>query len=283
MLSSPCWTRSARRYRVRGRHVVLLVGVVSVLIGGGTVAFGLVSRGTAATASRPAPSPSLTAAPSLLASPPADASPSPTGTPDEMIPASFPHSGPGSWRYSTSAGPVLGTAGALRTFRLAVESNVDSIDLDRVAAKIDQTLGDPRSWVGAGNVRFQRVPGTAPATFTIYLATAQTTRSMCNSGGVTGTNGYTSCRYTAHVVLNVDRWYLSIPHYSTVGVPLDTYRTYMINHEVGHQIGNGHERCPGNGKPAPVMEQQTLGLHGCTPNPWPFVDGRLYHGPSGHY
>ncbi len=178
---------------------------------------------------------------------------------------------------------MLGTAGGLRTFHLVVESNVTSVDIESVAAKVDQTLGDPRSWIAGGNVRFQRVPASASATFTIYLATAQTTRSMCNSGGVTGTGGYTSCRYTGHVVLNLDRWYLSVPYYANAGLPLDVYRTYVINHEVGHQIGNGHERCPGTGKPAPVMEQQTLGLHGCAANPWPYVDGKAYHGPSGHY
>jgi Protein of unknown function (DUF3152) len=272
---------------VRVRNPALLLSALAVVVGIGAVVVGLSGHGNAASASRPTPasggtSPSSpSSAPS--ASPSGSASPSPTGPAAEEIPASFPHSGPGAWRYSQTQGAVLGSAGSVRTFRLAVESNVSTIDLDAVAAKIDQTLGDPRSWIAGGKVRFQRVPATAPATFTIYLATAQTTRSMCNSGGVTGTGGYTSCRYTGHVVLNLDRWYLSIPHYANAGVGLDVYRTYMINHEVGHQVGNGHERCPGAGMPAPVMEQQTLGLHGCTPNPWPYVDGRLYRGPAGHY
>jgi hypothetical protein len=265
--------------------LALPIGLTLLLLGVGVLTFALVGRGSPALAGRTTGTVTPSAGgPSTTP----DASPSPSvvspGAPAaEVIPPDFPHSGPGTWRYAGSTGPLLGRAGRLQTFHLAVEGNVDSIDLDRVAAKIDQTLGDPRSWIADGDVRFQRVPAGAPAVFTIYLATAQTTRSMCNAGGVTGTGGYTSCRYTGHVLLNLDRWYLSIPHYATVGVPLDTYRTYMINHEVGHQAGHGHERCPANGRPAPVMEQQTLGLHGCTPNPWPYVDGRPYHGPSGHY
>jgi hypothetical protein len=209
-------------------------------------------------------------------------SPGPTVGPPEVIPASFPTSGPGTWRYAGDRGPVLGAAGNLQRFRVAIESNVSSVDMVGFAAKIDQALGDPRSWIAGGTLRLQRVPGTAPFDFTIYLATRGTSTKMCAAGG-TDTDAYTSCRTVGKVILNLDRWYLSVPDYTGANVGLDVYRTYMLNHEAGHQFGHGHELCPGAGRQAPVMEQQTLGLHGCVANPWPYLDGRRYAGPPGHY
>ncbi len=229
------------------------------------------------------------ASPSPLVEQAEDASPSPSApSPSPSVKhtattTSYPRSGPGTFRYATTAGPVLGRAGPIHRFRLGVETNLAMIDIAKVAAEIDVVLGDARSWVASGQVRFQRVPAGAPYDFTINLATSRTTQSMCTSGGVGGTMGYTSCRIGGHVVLNLDRWVGSVPYYSRAGIPLDTYRAYMINHEVGHELGHGHERCPARGRPAPVMEQQTLGLHGCTPNPWPYINGQRYTGPPGSY
>jgi hypothetical protein len=112
--------------------------------------------------------------------------------------------------------------------------------------------------------------------FTVYLATPATRDTLCGDG----VDGYTSCRNGNRVVLNVARWAHSVPDY---GAPLSTYRQYLVNHEVGHRLGHGHELCPGSGRPAPVMQQQTLGLHGCVANPWPYPKGIKYAGRPGAY
>jgi hypothetical protein len=50
------------------------------------------------------------------------------------------------------------------------------------------------------------------------------------------------------------------------GQNLEGYRQYVISHEMGHILGRDHAKCPGKDQPAPIMLQQTLGLHGCLPN-----------------
>ena len=65
-------------------------------------------------------------------------------------------------------------------------------------------------------------------------------------------------------VVNAARWLTGADAYPG---PLPAYRQYLVNHEVGHLFGRGHESCPGAGQPAPVMMQQTKGVGACTPPP----------------
>ncbi|MGX7676531.1 DUF3152 domain-containing protein [Plantactinospora sp. DSM 117369] len=210
--------------------------------------------------------------------------PTPSRPPAPVLQLTDPVSstGPGSFTYATGRGEVLGRAGAVRRYRVAVERNVDE-HVAEFAAKVDASLADPRSWIGSGRLRLQRVPDKAGHDFTVYLVTAGTARQMCAASGVdirVGGKPYTSCRGTGRVIINLDRWMRSVPHYVSAKVPLDRYRTYVVNHEVGHELGHGHERCPRRGRAAPVMMQQTLFLNGCVPNPWPYLEGERYAGPS---
>ena len=191
-------------------------------------------------------------------------------------PISYPVGGDGRWSVATTSGPVVGHAGTLLRYRVAVEDGILGISPDEFAAQVSTVLSDPRSWIGTGRWRLRLVGSASGYNFTIYLATPATRDKLCANGY----DRYTSCRVGDKVVLNVARWVHGVPNY---GADLEVYREYMVNHETGHRLGHGHELCPGPGRLAPVMQQQTLGLHGCVANAWPIADGHPYAGRSGQY
>jgi hypothetical protein len=218
---------------------------------------------------RPAPRTSA-AAPVVHVSPPAPRfRPSSAATPRPEAGTS------GQFAYVNGFGPVLGRAGPTHRFKVAVEKPTPAEAGADFAHEVDRTLGDGRSWIASGRFRLQRVPSSAYAEFTVYLASPKTSERMCSTGGLE-TGGYTSCRLSRKVIINDARWDGAVRDYRA---PVSTYRQYAINHEVGHQLGHGHEACPGKGRPAPVMMQQTFGLKGCVANAWPYLNGKRYAGP----
>ncbi|GAA3599682.1 DUF3152 domain-containing protein [Kineosporia mesophila] len=192
----------------------------------------------------------------------------------------YPQKGPQAYRVASGRSRIAGTHGPLLRYRVALEKGITGITARKFARRVVATLSDGRSWVGTGQVRLQRVPKTVAADFTIYLVTPQTRDALCGDATRSDPDRYTSCRNGNRVVLNVARWVHGVPGY---GAGLGRYRAYMINHETGHRLGHHHEKCPGAGRPAPVMQQQSLGLHGCTANAWPRVNGKPYRGPAGAY
>jgi hypothetical protein len=128
---------------------------------------------------------------------------------------------------------------------------------DRVA----QIYQDPRGWSGAF-IRFVRV--RTGGAFSIVLAASEV---MPTFGPICDT--YWSCRAGRYVVINENRWRFGTPLFRRHGGTLREYRAMVTNHETGHWFGLGHATCPGDGAAAPVMMQQSMGLHGCEPNPWP--------------
>jgi hypothetical protein len=229
----------------------------------------------------PAPEPPPVLTPEVPESTePADPEPRPV----LALSGALPTAGPGTFRFASTGGDLLGGSGTLRRFRLAVEDGIDH-DPDRLARFVDETFGDRRGWAGGGDLRFQRVTEEAGHDFTIYLATSATAAGLCADGGmdVIGSglpDGGVSCQTPGRVILNLHRWQRSVPHFVDDGVELETYRRMLLNHEVGHELGYGHEACPGSGEPAPVMQQQSLYLDGCQAYPWPYRDGSRYSGPS---
>ena len=156
---------------------------------------------------------------------------------------------------------VVGS-GPLRTYVVEVEAGIP-LDPAAFAAAVDATLADHRGWTAAGDVALQRVGPQDGPSFRVRLATPRTVDAHC---APLRTNGIYSCRQGADVMINAVRWFegAAQSHLSLVD-----YRHYVISHEVGHALGHGHVGCPAPGAVAPVMMQQTKGLDGCSPNPWP--------------
>lgn len=165
-------------------------------------------------------------------------------------------------------------SGTLKTYAVQVETGTGQ-GVPDFASAVDVTLADPASWTAQGRWSLQRV-AIDKADFVIRLATPATVDKVCATVGL-DTRGYVSCRAGNFVMINLDRWLTAIPEYQG-NVAL--YRQYLINHEVGHALGYNHQACPGSGRLAPVMQQQTFGLDGCRANGSPYVDGVLIEGPS---
>jgi hypothetical protein len=202
----------------------------------------------------------------------------PSGPATVAVPAppdAGPSSATGAFTYAAGPGQAYGTGGVLRHFRVAVE-NGSGQDPAAFAAAVDQIAADPRGWTAGQDLKLQRVGQTAAADFTIFLATPVTSEAMCAAGGL-HTARITSCYLPGQVIINLARWLVGVPDY---GAPIQAYRQFAVNHELGRFLGASLEACPGAGRLAPVMMQQTLGLKGCKPNPWPYVDGARYSGPK---
>ncbi|RSM58506.1 hypothetical protein DMB66_29240 [Actinoplanes sp. ATCC 53533] len=247
------------RYRKRRRAVVLLFLVLAVIV----LLVGQILRDDETAEAVPQEP--------VAAGPPVKARVKTPAEARRKAPGKAPAAG---FAFTGGYGPVLGSTGTLRRFKVAAERRLRPGDGRDFADEVDRILGDSRSWIAGRQFRLRRVPASAAAEFTIYLASAGASERMCAAGGLR-TEGFTSCRLPGRVIINNDRWVGAVPGY---GAPLAVYRAYAINHEVGHQLGHGHEACAGRGEPAPVMMQQTFGLKGCVANAWPYLRGERYAG-----
>ncbi|MEV6638887.1 DUF3152 domain-containing protein [Amycolatopsis sp. NPDC051371] len=190
--------------------------------------------------------------------------------------------GDGTWRVVPGPRTLAGAGPDELTYTIEIENGVDAPDF---ATQVDTILVDPRGWIGQGKVSFRReTDPQAHPEVRISLTTPGTSRRLCGFAIPYDS----SCRLAHRIVVNLARW---IRGAHSFGADLTGYRTYAINHEMGHALGFGHVGCPAAGAPAPVMMQQTFGLSNtyltqlnraesqkagqlgpdgavCRPNPW---------------
>ncbi len=144
------------------------------------------------------------------------------------------------------------------TTRGAITAN-----LAEFKSQANATLNDAKGWSRMG-VAFQEV--ASGGSFTLVLSEASQLPTFSP-----GCSAEYSCNAGRYVIINQDRWQGATASWNQAGGSLRDYRHMVVNHETGHWLGHGHENCGGSGQPAPVMQQQSIGLQGCTFNPWPLV------------
>lgn len=182
------------------------------------------------------------------------------------MPTTLPESGTGSTSVLQLPGTDSQRDGRRVRYTVEVEGGL-RVPEQHFAAAVREVLTDPRGWEAQDGVHFvnvtpaQRAEGAA-AEVRIILGSPAYVDDGCLP---LRTMGNLSCHSRGKVLLNVRRWAQGADTYDDV----TAYRTYLINHEVGHAIGHSHRACPGRGRPAPVMVQQTKSLYGCEPWPWP--------------
>ena len=136
-------------------------------------------------------------------------------------------------------------------------------DVAEFARIAQRTFNDRRGWSLGGSVRFRQV--ASGGELTLWLASPAEVDAFAGA-----CSRQWSCQVGRHVIINDERWRLGTATWPAV----DEYRRYVLNHEMGHWLGLGHRGCPGAGAPAPVMQQQSIALSGCTSRTWPLDSER---------
>jgi hypothetical protein len=151
------------------------------------------------------------------------------------------------------------------TYTVEVEDGLQPVEADQAfAAAVDAALGEPRSWIGGGQVQLQRVDTGTPS-FRVSLTSQLTLRAPGLCGWEIALEASCYNRWADHrVMINDARWVRGATAYAG---NLQAYRVYAINHEVGHALGHGHQPCPRTGALAPIMMQQSWGIANNDLNP----------------
>jgi Protein of unknown function (DUF3152) len=155
-----------------------------------------------------------------------------------------------------------GRSTIVRTYCTSVR-DVNASVLAGLTGNLAMTYNDVRGWNDGGRIAFEHVRRGCQYTVWMSAAADMTTfGSICDD--------YYNCQAGHSVVLNYHRWTTATPPWNKTGGSIQDYRTLMIDHETGHRLGfPDNPACPGKGRPAPVMMQQSMDLHGCVFNIWP--------------
>jgi hypothetical protein len=228
----------------------VLVGgaLAAAACGGGAPPEHAAARPPATTAAPAALTTATTAPAATTTAPTATTTPEPTATAPVQT-------------TTTTGRPTPTTLPPVVEVAYRIERRVSDEATAGFEAVVEATLSDPRGWSRAGFRLVRRDDGP----YLIVLAEGPEVDRLCLPHD---TYGEYSCQRREVVALNAERWREATPKWTG---DLATYRQMLVNHEVGHLLGQPHPpvQCPRPGRAAPLMAQQSTELDGCLPNPWP--------------
>ena len=157
---------------------------------------------------------------------------------------------------------------------IAVDPNIGYSEKN-FARKVKSVLKNKHGWENVLNINFEFVKVDQkkkhPRKIHVRLSDNKFIYDRCDI------NNMSCCDMsTGEVWINYDRWIMGSNHSK---LDIYGYRTYLVNHEVGHALGFLHQTCECTDdnvttcdQYAPVMMQQTLSIGKCKPNLYPLKE-----------
>lgn len=133
---------------------------------------------------------------------------------------------------------------------------------------IHDVLSDKRGWAGLKyTFTLVRIPGQLKSS-DVYMRKrpqSELIKRFKHRPDLKGFSVTDTSASPTEIWINKENWN-TVPK-DFIG-DIQSYRCYLIQHEMGHALGYGHDQ-PHHGGPCPVMYQQTRGTRNkCTVNPW---------------
>ncbi|MDE9367903.1 DUF3152 domain-containing protein [Luteipulveratus sp. YIM 133132] len=200
---------------------------------------------------------------------PPNPAPSASGSRSATLPPASTGAKPGVLAAVVVPGSDTPSSTRAVTYALEVESGA-GVSATDVARKVGDVLRDSRGWQGLGEIHFEQVTpdrlraGVKPEV-RIVVAGSATAARLC---APTALEGGSTCATGSTAVIDANGWQRTAATYQ--GDP-DGFRTYLINHAIGHVLGRANAPCPSDGARALVMTPQIDDLQGCKPWPWPLA------------